>query len=69
MARSNMVSQKLLNELKQIIKEDYGVELTQKETSEVGNTLVQFFELLIKIQNDGTHIESTARKYKQPTYS
>ncbi len=44
-----MVSQQLLQELKTIIEEDYGVSLTPSELSEIGNSLVMFFELLIKI--------------------
>ena len=53
-----MVSQALLNELKQIILEDYGVLLTPEEISEVGNTLVQFFELLINIEQEQTYGET-----------
>lgn len=46
-----MVSKKLLQELKQIVKEEYGVELKPKEVSNIGNTLVGFFELLLEIEN------------------
>ncbi|OGG04881.1 hypothetical protein A2Z33_06280 [Candidatus Gottesmanbacteria bacterium RBG_16_52_11] len=46
-----MVNQQLLNELKQIIKEDFKTDLTPEILSEVGNSLVRFFELLIKIDN------------------
>lgn len=52
-----MVSQKLLDELGTIIKEDYGLELQQEAVSEIGNTLVSFFESLARIdyqaQNGG----------------
>lgn len=44
-----MVSQELLDELQIIIKEDYKIELTPQEVSEVGNTLVNFFSLLADI--------------------
>lgn len=44
-----MVSTQLLNELKIIIKEDYGIELQPDEVSEIGNGLVQITELLLKI--------------------
>lgn len=47
-----MVSQKLLSELKVILKEDYGISLKPSELSEIGNGLVQFFELLIKVELD-----------------
>ena len=44
-----MVSQKLLEELKMIIKEDYQIELPNPILSEIGNNLVNFFELLAKV--------------------
>ncbi len=44
-----MISQKLIDELKQIIKEDYKKELTNSKAHEVGETLVTFFDLLIAI--------------------
>jgi len=46
-----MVSRKLLKELQQIIKEECGVELKPKEVSDIGNTLIEFFELLAEINN------------------
>lgn len=45
----DMVSQPLLKELKTIIQEDYGVELTQTAVVEMANSLTGFFELLAKI--------------------
>lgn len=45
-----MVSPELINELKTIIKEDYGVELEQNEADEIANSLVNYFDLLAKIQ-------------------
>lgn len=45
-----MISQTLLNELSVIIEQDYGVKLRPKEVSELGNNLVGFFELLLKIE-------------------
>jgi len=44
-----MVSPELLEELKMIIKEDYQVELSPAMLSEMGNTLVNFFGLLAKV--------------------
>ena len=44
-----LVRKELLDELEQIIKEEYCLELSQKEVSNVGNSLVQYFETLIKI--------------------
>lgn len=45
-----MVSQELLVKLKDIIQEDYGMELPMQEISEIGNNLVGFFETLAKIE-------------------
>ena len=41
-----MISQELINELKTIIKEDYGVELQPAVVSDIAYTLVGFFETL-----------------------
>ena len=45
-----MVSRELLNELRLIFKEAYGVKLKQNEAVEVGNTLVNYFSLLKQIE-------------------
>lgn len=45
-----MVSPELVEELRMIIKEDYLIELQLQEVSEVANTLVNFFNLLTKIE-------------------
>ena len=47
-----MVSKKLLKKLQQIIKEEYGIELKPKEVSDIGNSLIGFFELLIEIDGE-----------------
>ena len=44
-----MVSKKLLNELKDIIKEEYGLNLSMAEISKIGNDLVNAFDILAKI--------------------
>lgn len=44
-----MISPKLLTELKQIMKEEYGVEYTDAEAYEAGTNLVGYFDLLIKM--------------------
>ena len=41
-----MLSQELLNELKIIIKEDYNLDLKPEVVSDIGYTLVGFFETL-----------------------
>jgi hypothetical protein len=57
-----MVSQELLSELRVIIKEDYSVELSDDELSDVATTLVGYYDLLAKLdqskqkedENDGS---------------
>ncbi|HIH11211.1 TPA: hypothetical protein HA241_03415 [Candidatus Woesearchaeota archaeon] len=44
-----MISQELINELKIIIREDYGVELQPAVVSDIAYTLVGFFESLAKV--------------------
>lgn len=39
-----MVSEKNLSKLKVIIKEEYGRDLSNEETSELGNGLVNYFK-------------------------
>lgn len=46
-----MLSKELLEELKLILKEEYGINLTDDETTKVGMNLVGYFSLLAKIQN------------------
>jgi hypothetical protein len=45
-----MLNQQLLGELETILKEDYGLAISQKETKELGDSLVKFFELLATIE-------------------
>lgn len=56
-----MVSQQLLDELKIILEEEYKLELTPDIVSEIGNTLVQFFTLLIRIDQEKLEEEENAR--------
>lgn len=44
-----MLSKKLIDEYKQIIKEDYGVELSDQDAFECATGLVSYVELLMKI--------------------
>lgn len=45
------VSKKLITELRKIIKNDYGKKITIAESSEIANTLVNYFDLLAKIHH------------------
>jgi len=44
-----LLSKKQLNELNDILIEDYGKKLNQEQLYEVGTTLISYFELLAKI--------------------
>jgi hypothetical protein len=46
-----MVSQQLLKELQEIIKEEYGQDLEMEKVSQIGNGLVGYFDLLAKIHH------------------
>ena len=56
-----MVSQNLIEELRTIIKEDYGVELEIKEVREIAETLVNFFDILSEVEYHGRGI--TVRRF------
>lgn len=45
-----MVSKERLEELRIIIREEYGLEVTDKELFEIGSGLVSYFSLLTKIR-------------------
>lgn len=47
-----MISKELLKELHQIIKEDYGVDLTDQIVAHIGNSLLLYFELLLKVEDE-----------------
>jgi hypothetical protein len=44
-----MLSQELLKELREIVREEFGKELDDKELFEFGENLLSYFELLAKI--------------------
>jgi len=44
-----MLSKATIQELKQILKEEYGREIDLREASEIAHTLVGYFDLLAKI--------------------
>jgi hypothetical protein len=59
-----LLSKKQLNELNDILREEYNTELSQKELFEVGTTLISF-ELLAKIdykEKDRCYEEQTRNK-------
>lgn len=44
-----MVSKELLNELREILKEDFNLSLTIDEVAEIATVLVGYLDLLIKV--------------------
>jgi len=46
-----MINKKLVQELQAIIKEEYGRELNFNEASEIANGLVEYFDLLAKVNH------------------
>ena len=60
-----LLSKKQLNELNDILMEDYGKKLSQEQLFEVGTTLISYFELLAKIdymEKDRCYEEQTKNK-------
>ena len=51
-----MVSEKIIKELQEIIKEEYGREVTLIQASEIGNGLVSLYDLLAKIYHEDKNI-------------
>lgn len=51
MARIEMLSQGTIEELRQIIGEEYGREVSQAEASEIARTMVGYYDLLAKIHH------------------
>jgi len=46
-----MLDEKLKNELKEILSEDFGIDASAKEVVEIGQELLGFFEFLVE-END-----------------
>lgn len=53
-----MLSKDLLSELKAILNEDYGIQLTDNQLTEFGSAIVAYFELLAKIQSQNEESSS-----------
>lgn len=47
-----MLSKQTLDELKNILAEEYGLELTDEEVAELGNTLVSCFQVLAESEKN-----------------
>ena len=46
-----MISDASIAELRKIINEDYNKEITHGQAADIANTLVRYFDLLMKIQH------------------
>lgn len=57
-----MVSQKLIDEFKQIFKEKYKVSYTDEEAREAAERLVGFYKLLIKVDQRNKQKEHDSTK-------
>jgi len=55
-----MVSQALIMELKEIIQTEYGEDLPMEKVSAIGNGLVNYFDLLAKINH-----KNNLKKYER----
>lgn len=47
-----MVSEELILELQKIIKDTYGRDVTFEEASQIGNTMVGYFDTLARIYHE-----------------
>ncbi len=47
-----MLSRELIDELKQILKKNYGLTLSLAETDEIGTSLVGYFTILARMQSE-----------------
>ncbi len=47
-----MLSEKLIKELSEILRDDYGLNLEENVISSIGNAWVSFVQLLLKIENE-----------------
>jgi len=50
-----MLSQQLIDELRQIIKEDYKLDLPLSEAKDIANTLLGYFDTLLEIEYENDH--------------
>ena len=50
-----MLSTQTIGELKTIVLEEYGRDLSLEETSDLANGLVSYFDLLAEVQHRSTH--------------
>lgn len=57
------LSRPLIGELRVILREEYGVDVSDKEAKEIGTNLVRYFSLLAKIDSR----ESSPPEPPQPT--
>lgn len=59
MRRALVVSEKLVNELGVILKEEFEIQLDSIHLTKLANFLVQYFGLLLKINNSNNYEKKT----------
>lgn len=60
-----MISRELLEEFKQIMKREYGVEYTDAEAHEAATNLVGYFDLLIKMDYEQKQKEKAKQEHSE----
>lgn len=55
----------LIRELKTIFEEDYNLNLTMEETTEIAVTLLGFMETLMRIESKATSLSKEEKSVKQ----
>ena len=60
-----MLKEEIIKELKIILKEDYGQDLSMKEVTKAANALVGFFDLLAKTYYQNININKKNNKIKK----
>ncbi|KKT39869.1 hypothetical protein A3K29_00805 [Candidatus Collierbacteria bacterium RIFOXYB2_FULL_46_14] len=59
-----MLSPALISELQQILISDFGINADLKETTNIGNSLAKYFEILINInKNEKPQVPTKKRNY------
>ncbi len=55
-----MLSNQTIEDLRQIVREDYGREITEAEASQTASMLIGYFDLLAKIHHRNKHENDNA---------
>lgn len=50
-----ILTEQLRKELSEILREDFGLNISEKEAFEIGQKMIDFFEVLIKSEYEKNH--------------